>query len=147
MNGKFSIRIKIGDVEIQVDGSRDDVLDTLEKMPELLRGMSEALNMVTQTPKNVITYTIEATKQREDYPTLSLPPNASCPEVITELLKTDWGRREPRTLNEIMEAMKLNALHYPKGTVSGRLADMTKKGILRRIQTERGYGYILIKSS
>ena len=106
--------------------------------------MSTSIQTLTQTKVKVLQPS-EPAGRKEEYPTLSLPPNASCPDVIVELLKTDWGRKAPRTLNEIMEAMKLNALHYPKGTVSGRLADMTKKGVLRRIQTERGYGYILIK--
>jgi len=106
--------------------------------------MSTSIQTLTQT-KVKVPQPSEPKGRKEEYPTLSLPPNASCPDVIVELLKTDWGRKAPRTLNEIMEAMKLNALHYPKGTVSGRLADMTKKGVLRRIQTERGYGYILIK--
>jgi len=127
-----------------VEGARNDVLNTLESIPELLTAMSTSLQTIAQT-KVKAPQTTETTKPREEYPTLSLPPNASCPDVIVELLKTSWGRKAPRTLNEIMEAMKLNALHYPKGTVSGRLADMTKKGVLRRIQTEKGYGYILIK--
>ncbi|MCD6529336.1 hypothetical protein J7L06_03505 [Candidatus Bathyarchaeota archaeon] len=127
-----------------MEGARNDVLNTLESIPELLTAMSTSLQTIAQT-KVKAPQTTETTKPREEYPTLSLPPNASCPDVIVELLKTSWGRKAPRTLNEIMEAMKLNALHYPKGTVSGRLADMTKKGVLRRIQTEKGYGYILIK--
>jgi len=48
-------------------------------------------------------------------------------------------------LNEILEAMKVNAIHYPLGTVKGRLTDLTKRGVLRRIKSNGSYGYILIK--
>ncbi|MEM2876035.1 MAG: hypothetical protein QXL67_03680 [Candidatus Bathyarchaeia archaeon] len=145
MTETLSIRIKIGDVEVQVSGSKEDVLNTLESIPGMLRDLSEAISTVAQTTKITIPQTIELTKSENEYPTLSLPPNTSCPEALIELLKTDWGRKAPRTLNEMIQAMKLNALHYPKGTISGRLADMTKKGIVRRVQTESGYGYVLTK--
>jgi len=59
------------------------------------------------------------------------------------ILSTEWGRKKPRHLGEIMEAMKMNALHFPIGTVKGRLTDLTKKGLLRRIKGEKGYNYIV----
>jgi len=39
----------------------------------------------------------------------------------------------------------VNAIHYPEGTVKGRLTDLTKRGVLRRISSRKGYEYILIK--
>ena len=141
MSGEFSMSIKMGKYEIQLSGSKEDVIEILDRLPRIIGSLTEAFNLTMKEAKSIIEEATEA----EEYPTLTIPPSANCPEAIISILSTDWGRKTPRTLKEILEALKLNALHYPKGTVSGRLADMTRKGILRRVKTERGYGYILIQ--
>ncbi len=140
MTGEFSMSIKMGKYEIQLSGSKEDVIEILDRLPGIISALTEAFNLTVKGTNSMVEEESEV-----EYPTLTIPPSANCPEAIVSILSTEWGRKTPRTLKEILEALKLNALHYPKGTVSGRLADMTRKGILRRVKTERGYGYILIQ--
>jgi predicted transcriptional regulator len=54
---------------------------------------------------------------------------------------TDWGK-QPRSMNEIKEALKANALHFSKGTLSGTLTTMTKRGDIRRMKKDRRWKYL-----
>lgn len=142
--GSFSIKVKIGECEIELKGDKDDVLNLINSLPKIIPIIYDSFKAsMTQKTDTISTVPMESSK--EIYPTINLPPSVSCPEVIIKILSTEWGRKEPRTLRDIIEAMKINALHYPEGTVKGRLTDLTKKGILRRIRTETGYGYTLTK--
>ncbi len=147
MVDNFSVSIKIGSCEVQLSGSKSDVMETLEKLPEILKALSEAVKAHSRVEE---VKELETGRMKEgklmitELPTINVSPNAKCPEVIMKLLGTEWGRSAPRTSKEIMEAMKVNAMYYPEGTVLGRLTDLTKKGVLRRIKTEKGYAYILL---
>ncbi|MEM2921544.1 MAG: hypothetical protein QXF26_04420 [Candidatus Bathyarchaeia archaeon] len=141
------IRVKVGENEVEVSGTESEVINTLSNVSEVVKKVVEALGAAraqgstTETVQDIL-----QPAQTEEYPSLSLDPGIACPEAIVKLLATEWGRRRPRALGELLEAMKVNAIHYPEGTVKGRLTDLTKKGVLRRIKGERGYGYILVKS-
>lgn len=142
----FSIRVKMGESEIELKGSKDEVLSVINDLPKIIPIISNSFDISATRIQQTDTASITPTESaKKDYPTLKLSPDASCPEVIINILSTDWGKTEPRTLREIIEAMKINALHYPEGTIKGRLTDLTKKGVLRRIRTGTGYGYTLIK--
>ena len=139
----FTIRIKIKDYEVELIGSRADVLHTLEELPKIVGNVDEAFHLtqsLNEMPKQS-----QAEQARESAPTISAQPGTSCPDAIIAVMSTEWSREKPRPLGEIMEALKVNALHFPMGTVKGRLTDLTKRGILRRIKGEKGYGYVLAK--
>ncbi|MFQ6076905.1 MAG: hypothetical protein ACE5Z5_12395 [Candidatus Bathyarchaeia archaeon] len=139
----FTLKVKMGNNEVELSGSMSDVLKALDDLPQIVGKVNAAFGSTpTAAP---ITKKAEKRMIEGGYPTISVSSAASCPEVIVTLLATDWGRRAPRRMRELVEAMKVNALHFPVGTVKGRLTDLTKKGVLRRIRTGRGYGYILIK--
>ena len=138
----FTLRIRIGDNEIELSGSQLDVFKALDNLSEIVGKVSGAFNM----PTSAIMDEAQLLKSdNEDYPAITVTPETPCPDAIIKLLSTDWGKKEPRKLSELLEAMKVNAIHYPLGTVKGRLTDLTKKGTLRRIKSNGGYGYILIK--
>jgi len=69
--------------------------------------------------------------------------SGSCSEAVLRLLESDWGRQAPRTLPELVEALRANAVHYPASTLSGVLAWLVRRGRVKRWKTERGYVYIL----
>lgn len=144
----FTVRVKVGDNEVEISGTQAEVMNTLGNVSEIVRKVAEAFGEVPTHP-NPPAPTVgggeNITLGNLEYPSLSLDPGISCPEAIVKLLATDWGRKQPRALGELLEAMKVNAIHYPEGTVKGRLTDLTKRGALRRIKGERGYGYILVK--
>jgi len=144
----FTVRVKVGSNEVEISGTQAEVMNTLGNVSEIVKKVAEAF-AEAQPHLSASTTVVESqgggTASSEEYPSLSLDPGIACPEAIVKLLSTEWGRREPRALGGLLEAMKVNAIHYPEGTVKGRLTDLTKRGVLRRIKGERGYGYILVK--
>ena len=149
MSGQpFTIRVRIGANEVELSGSQTDVLKILDSLPEIVDKITVAfgdINPATNVRMETLPQQSQSQDEEATYPTITVTPETSCPDAIVKLLSTDWARREPRRLNEILETMKVNAIHYPLGTVKGRLTDLTKRGVLRRINSNGSYGYILIK--
>jgi hypothetical protein len=128
----FSFRIKMGQREIEISGTREEVMKTIEELPQLMETLSKAF---------------ESTKNREEtmQPVSSVFPSissSSCSEAILQLLASDWGR-QPRGLTELGEALKANAVYYPSTTVSGVLAWLVRKNKIKRWKTDKGYVYVL----
>jgi len=143
----FTVKVKVGGNEVEISGTQTEVMNTLGNVSEIVKKVAEAfaeaqLHPISPTP---VVDNQGNVASPEEYPSLSLDPGIACPEAIVKLLSTEWGKKQPRALGELLEAMKVSAIHYPEGTVKGRLTDLTKRGVLRRIKGERGYGYILVK--
>lgn len=138
----FTIKIKAKDNEIELSGSKEDVMDALNNINDIMTKVTRTF----ATP-STIQSTLESppSNPKSKFPSISVSPDTPCPDTILKLLSTDWGREKPRKLRELLEAMKVNAIHYPIGTVKGRLTDMTKKGFLRRVREGREYAYIRVK--
>jgi hypothetical protein len=131
----FSLRVKFGSHEIEISGTREEVMKTIEELPHLIANVSKAfdtVNIKVNASKPVALAT---------YPTIS--SSANCSEAVLKLLKTDWGKQQPRTLPELIKAMKVNALHYPSTTLSGVLVWLVKKNKVKRWKTDKGYVYAL----
>jgi len=128
----FSFRVKIGSQEIEISGSREEVMKTIEELPLLMEMVSKAFG---------------STKKREEpsqsvgsvYPSVSA---SSCSEAVLQLLSSDWGK-QPRTLTELGEALKANAVYYPSTTISGVLSWLVRKNKIKRWKTDKGYVYVL----
>ena len=129
----FSFRVKMGKQEIEISGTREEVIKTIEELPSLVASISKAF----ESTKNLGTASKSVTST---YPSIS--PSASCSEAVLKLLETDWGR-QARTLTELGEALKVNAVHYPSTTLSGVLAWLLRKNKIKRWKTDRGYVYVL----
>jgi len=74
-----------------------------------------------------------------------LTPNSGCSEAIREMLQSNWGRKEPRDMSEIIEVLEQNALYFPKGTISGVLTGMVKRGQLRRMKKGTVWAYVYLR--
>lgn len=135
---EFSIRLRVGQREIELRGKREEVLDIIEnRLDEIVGKISGALG--SPPPKGAPSkVTISAGK----YPIIR--SGASCSEAVTDLLSSEWGKH-PRTSSEILEAMKANAVLFPKTTLSGVLKWMTRKGKLRRWKKGTSYVYVFRK--
>jgi hypothetical protein len=128
----FSFRVKIGQQEIEISGAKDEVIKVLDELPKLMEKVCEAF---------------ESTKNREEnsnpasstYPSLSA---SNCSEAVLQLLASNWGK-QPRTLPELGEALKANAVYYPSTTMSGVLAWLVRKNKIKRWKTDKGYVYVL----
>lgn len=136
----FTIKIRYGNKEVELSGSKEDVLEALDNFPTIMEKVTHAF---TTEPKKTLAEPLIV--GREKLPSISVDPDTPCPEAILQLLSTEWGRERPRKLRELLDVMKINAIHYPVGTVKGRLTDLTKKGMLRRVKEGREYGYIRVK--
>ena len=114
-------------------------------LPEPLR--TEAFGVVLSTLlKNISSYErtpigepLFVGKDEETPPQLS--GITSCREGIAKLFASNWGKK-PRTLRQIIDAMKLNAIYYPDQNVAVELKRMTQVGILRRLRTKEGFAYV-----
>jgi hypothetical protein len=71
-----------------------------------------------------------------------IPPVEGCPGAIRALMGTDWGQK-PRSMIEIKRALEANALYFSKGTLSGTLTIMVKRGELRRMKEEGRWKYLI----
>ncbi len=141
----FTIRLKISDCEMELTGSRTEVMQTLDELPQIVGKVVEAFNLPQEAKLRPPQQQEAVEAAPQEFPAITAQVGTSCPDAIVSVLSTGWGREKPRYLNEILEAMKVNALHFPEGTVKGRLTDLTKRGMLRRIKGEKGYGYVMAK--
>jgi len=141
-NSRFTLRIRIGDQEVEFGGTREDVMAALEDLEEIIGKVSRAFREGSiQRGEET---TDAETPSKAGYPTI--PRTKKCSEAIISLLQTEWGKT-PRTLSELREGMEANAIHYPSSTLSGTLNWLVKKGKLRRWKGEDGkYLYTLVET-
>ena len=131
---------------MELDGTHDEVLKTLQELPSLIGKINEAFEEVK--PKRTTTLTVKTTPA----PAKKTPPAQkypmihrvkSCSEAVLKILETNWGKWRPRTLTELKETLKVNKLRYPQRTLAGTMAGLVNKGKIRRWKTDAGYVYIL----
>lgn len=141
----FILRVKLGEYEVEVGGTHDDVLKTIEDLPSLISNLHRAFDSVR--PKKVATLTVKTEgamdekAASEKYP--AIPTAATCNEAVLRLLETDWGKWRPRTLEELRGALKANELEHPARVLAAVLLDLVKQEKIRRWNTDAGYVYIL----
>jgi hypothetical protein len=132
MEMPFSFRVKMGQREIEISGTREEVMKTIEELPQLMEAISK-------------TFDSTKTEKETEQPAGSTYPSVSasgCSEAVLQLLSSEGGR-QPRTLTELGEALKANAVYYPSTTVSGVLAWLVRKNKIKRWKTDKGYVYVL----
>jgi hypothetical protein len=135
----FRLRVKIGEMEVELGGEKKEVLSTLDELDGIIVKVSDAFNLEYEAKA-------DSGDEGDDsgpikYP--KIPRTSQCGDAVTALLNTDWGKT-PRTISELREAMEANAIFFPKTTLSGVLVWLVKKGRLRRWKDKkRGYLYVV----
>lgn len=144
----FSVRVKLNQNEVEISGTQKEVLRIIEDLPKLIESVSKAF--MNMNPKDVAgeakPVTVRLTSPSPSVPSKMYPlikDVKKCSEAVVKLLETEWGTWRPRTMPELVEALKANAIHYPSSTMSGVLSWLVKKGKVRRWKTDAGYVYIL----
>ncbi len=136
----FVLRVKIGEIEVELGGVKDEVISTLDDLDGIVEKVSDAFNVGTKRKAQ------KAESPKVQSQTLMFPRIArttQCGEAVVSLLTTEWGRT-PRSISELREAMEANAIFFPKTTLSGVLVWLVKKGKIRRWKDKkRGYLYVL----
>jgi hypothetical protein len=145
----FTFRIKIGEYEVEIQGTPEEVTQTLKDLPNIVANVHKAFENVK--PKTVATLTVKtepAAKAKETsktpaqtYPKITAVVN--CEGAVLRLLETDWGKWRPRTMEELNDAMKANKVTYTTRTLEGTLNKLADKGMVRRWNTNTGFVYIL----
>ena len=143
---KITIRFRIGQIEVQLEGSRESVLDMLDKdllkISESISRMSPGSAPIRQplpSESTQINYdTMSQSVAVEQYPSITAQ---SCADAIVTLLSTEWGKKTPRTLAEIKLALESNALHYSGKVIGFTLTRLTRKQKVRRWKAEQGFIY------
>jgi len=144
-NSAFSIRIRLGEYEVEICGDREDVLKTVDELPSLVASVSKAFEpLKAKVP--TASLTIKSSREKpqipmEKYP--KIPQKLSCSKAILQLLESEWGKWRPRTQSELEGALKANMIQYPTSTLSSVLRWLAKRGKVRRWKTDAGYVYIL----
>lgn len=142
--GNFAFHVKMGEYEVTINGTREEVLKTIEELPKLIGNVHKAFETVR--PKTVATLTVktEAAKQEtrtQNYPRIA--STESCDEAILRILGTDWGKWRPRITEELRDALKANGLNFSGRVLAGVLIELVKRGRVRRWNTDTGFVYIL----
>ena len=132
MGMPFSFRVKMGQSEVEIAGTREDFMKTIEELPQLMEVISKAFDLTKTRNEN---------EQLAGSTYLSVSASG-CSEAVLQLLSSDWGR-QPRTLTELGAALKANAVYYPSTTVSGVLSWLVRKNKIKRWKTDKGYVYVL----
>ena len=136
----FTLRVKIGEMEVELGGMREEVISTLDDLNGIVEKVSYAFNIGTNSTAQK-TESPKAQSQPHMFPRIAR--TTQCGEGVVSLLSTGWGRT-PRTIAELREAMEANAIFFPKTTLSGVLVWLVKKGKIRRWKDKRrGYLYVL----
>jgi len=142
----FSLRVRLGQCEVEISGSRDEVLQTVKDLPNLVATISEAFAQAGVEVSNAPAVE-PASSASSSVPVSAVYPSiqssGNCSDAVLRLLSTDWGRATPRTLPELIEAMRVNAIHYPATTLSGVLNWLVRKSRVKRWKTDKGYVYVL----
>jgi hypothetical protein len=136
----FHIKVRIGDMEVELGGDKAEVLATLDELPLIIGKVTDAFEVETmdfpETPKQA-----ESEASVLEIPKISR--TSKCGDAVVALLTTDWGNN-PRAISELREAMEANAIFFPKTTLSGVLVWLVKKGRVRRWKDKKkGYLYVI----
>ena len=142
----FTIRVKIGQNEVEISGTQKAVIDTIKDIPTLVENITKAFinkcdRETTEENTPIKAQIIPSSVPSKMYPSIKKAKN--CSQAVLKLLETEWGVWRPRTLSELVDALKANATHYPPTTLSGVLSWLVKKGKVKRWKTDAGYVYIL----
>lgn len=139
----FLLRVRIGDMEVELGGEKSEVLSTLDELDSIVEKITGSFNQESKT-KSVKVEKVEEVSDTMKFP--KIDRTNQCSEAVFWLLSTEWGKT-PRAIGELREAMEANAIFFPKTTLSGVLVWMVKKGRLRRWKDKkRGYLYVINKS-
>jgi hypothetical protein len=142
----FVFRVRFGEYELELCGSREDVLRTIrEDLPVLMANVHGAFNSVK--PKTVATLTVKSEQQKEEAAGVRKFPKIvatdKCDEAVLRVLESDWGKWRPRTKDELREALEVNGMKFSGRILAGVFLGLVRKGKVRRWKTDAGYVYIL----
>jgi hypothetical protein len=145
----FSLRVRIGEYEVELRGTHQEVMETLENLPDIIAKVHKAFECAK--PKTIATFTVKTAEETkttktpempaQKYPKINATENAD--QAVLKILESEWGKWRPRTEAELKEALQSNDLKFSERVLAGALEGLSKKGLVRRWNTNTGFVYIL----
>ena len=142
-------RVKIGEYEVELRGTQQEVMQTLENLHELVAKVNQAFECAK--PKAIATLTVKTAEETkttkspvtstQKIPKIAVTENAD--HAVLRILESEWGKWRPRTEAELKEVLQASELKFSDRTLSGALEGLSKKGLVRRWNTNGGSVYIL----
>lgn len=141
-NDKAKIKIRIGEIEIEIEGneeyvktiSGENIFDFIKKIQKL-----EIIEAEKIKEDKIIN-----DKKINNYPKISAVKGPQ--DAVFKLFKTNWGKI-PKSLNEIMDALDHNSCYYKRDAISTTLIRLTKKREIRRVGERGSYKWIRSEQS
>ena len=143
------MRVKIGEYEVELCGTHQEVLETMENLSELVANVHKAFEFAK--PKTVATITVKTAEETKpakpaetsamNHPKIAATEKAD--QAVLRVLESDWGKWRPRTVEELKQAMQTNDLKFTERVLDSALDVLSKKGLVRRWNTDTGFVYIL----
>jgi hypothetical protein len=148
--GDFSFRVKIGEHEVELKGTREEVIETIQNLPDLVGKVNKAFECAK--PKAIATITVKTAEEPKPAPKPPEPSAQSYPKIaatedasqaVLRILESDWGKWRPRTAEELKQALQNNNITFPERVFGTALDGLAKKELVRRWDTNTGFVYIL----
>ena len=134
---------------MELRGTRQEVMETIECIPELVANINKAFE--NTKPKTVATITVNSIEENkspkpsdtqiQNYPKIAATENVE--HALVKILESDWGKWRPRTEEELKGALQTSELKFSDRALASALDGLSKKGLLRRWNTNTGCVYIL----
>ena len=134
------IRIRLGQAEVEIESSHENMKQTISMIPDVLDMLSAKMkNNVEKisTSMHSPEHTSNNVERSNTYPEIVLTKSDSLTNIFVKMFKEPWGK-QPRRLNQIKDTVGSYGLAYPKQSVAVTLLRMVKSGKLRRFKDESG---------
>ncbi|MEM0117863.1 MAG: hypothetical protein QXV32_05400 [Conexivisphaerales archaeon] len=130
----MKVRVKLGDREVEVEGSKEEVGEFFSSIPDIFArlGAGRESNSAAKANEQVHEQTLQ-----HQLPELTFGKGESLPSIILKLFSSGWGR-QPRKLLEVKDSLETFGLIYPKQSVAVALLRLAKEGKLRRFKQPDG---------
>lgn len=143
MTISVKIPLKNG-TEITIDGDLEYLKTTMNNIGELFGVLESAIGEISIGAKEPIVVgdeiMLDKTQPRMiagEVPTIPIDITKNLRHSIIHILDTPWGRT-PKSLGDIIDVLKTNAIYHSKSSIAGSLTQLVQKGDLRRIKGEDG---------
>lgn len=139
-DGRMSLRIRLGEVEVEVQGTWDEIIKAWKDLPDFVKSVDSAAEGTH------ISWEPEAPGKTEVERDIDGPPfikdmPKTLKEIVLAFFKTPWGR-QPRTVTEVGDALKANGKYYSPSSVSTTLIRHVRNGKLRRLSKRGRWAYV-----
>lgn len=133
------MRIKLGDNELEVTGSYNNVVEIVNLLlPHLTtQVLGDKTSSITGE---------EAVSEESIPPSITIRKGEPLTEILTRLFNTEWGG-SPHPLKEVIDVLNSYGLYYPKSSIAVTLNRLSQRGVVRRIKTVREKHFLYVSAT